>query len=175
MLLISNVAILAVAVHYGVGRHIAALSPKDISRAIFFTAVSSGSVIFSFALPKLAVTILLARLLSPGRWHRVAMWAVAILYLAMSAITVVLVWVQCTPVAAQWGAVKGTCWAPQVMFTWTMVHGIFGVMIDLYLAVYPSIKMMTLSRLNWKKKLALSSALGFGYWCVPLPLQVAMS
>ena len=164
MLLISHVALLAVAVHYGVGRHIAALSRKDISDAIFFTAVSSASGIMSFTIPKFAVTILLARLLNPGPRHRVVMWAVSILFFTMSAITVILVWVQCTPVAAQWGAAKGTCWRPRVMFTWTLVHGVFGVLIDLYLAMYPSIKMMTLSRLNWKKKLALSSALGFGYW-----------
>ncbi len=164
MLLITNVALLVVAVHYGVGKHIAALSPHEISDAIFFTAVGAGSGIMSFTIPKFAVTILLARLLNPGQWHRVVMWAISILFFTMSAITVVLVWVQCTPVAAQWGAAEGTCWRPRVMFTWTLVHGIFGVLFDLYLALYPSIKMMTLSRLNWRKKLALSSALGFGYW-----------
>jgi hypothetical protein len=163
-LVVANLALLGVTVSYGAGRHIVALSPEDASRAILFSAISSVPGILCFTIPKFAVIILLARLLSPGRWHKLAMWVVSIIYFLMSAVCIVLVFAQCRPVQAQWGAAIGRCWKPHVMFTYTIVHGVFGAVLDLYLAIYPSIKMMTLTWVNWKKKLALSSALGFGYW-----------
>ncbi|KAL2127402.1 hypothetical protein VTI74DRAFT_10804 [Chaetomium olivicolor] len=146
VLIISNVVLACVAIAYGAGRHLATLPPEAAHRAIFFNMVGSAPGILSFTLPKFAAIILLAKLLYPGRWHKVVMWVISILYFLMSAITMVLIWVQ---------------W---VLFTYTVVHGVFGALFDLYLAIYPSVIMMTIVRLNWKKKLALSSALGFGYW-----------
>ncbi len=149
---------------YGAGRHVVVLSRANANCVILFAAVSSIPGIMCFTVPKFAVIILVARLLDPGKWHRRAMWVVSVVYFLMSLVAIILVFVQCTPVRAQWGAAKGKCWRPPVMFTYTIIHGIFGALFDLYLAVYPSIMMMTLVRVNWRKKLALSSALGFGYW-----------
>ncbi len=47
-----------------------------------------------------------------------------------------------------------------------MALGICSVLFDFYLAIYPTI-VLSMLQLNWKKKLALSSSLGFGYWYVP--------
>lgn len=118
----------------------------------------------SFTLPKFAVVILLVKILDPGRWHRQVMGFVSIFYFLTSVITIVLIWAHCTPAAAQWDAVKGTCWNPDILFIYTVVHGIFGALFDFYLAIYPSLVILRTIRINRKKKLALSSALGFGYW-----------
>ena len=152
------------AVEYGAGRHVSALRPDQIQHAIFYTMVTSCPGIMAFTIPKFAVVILLARLLNPGRWHRLAMWVVSVVYFLSSVVTIVLVWVQCTPAAAQWGGAKGRCWHPRVMFLYTVVHGAFGAGLDLYLAVYPTVVMVRMVQLGWRAKVALSSALGFGYW-----------
>ena len=137
---------------------------KNAQRAIFFTTVAGSTGILAFTLPKLAVVILLVKILDPGRWHRRVMWLISVGYFLMSVITIVLVWAHCLPAAAQWGAAKGKCWNPAILFIYTVVHGVLGAAFDLYLAIYPSLVIMSTIRINWKKKLALSSALGFGYW-----------
>jgi len=49
----------------------------------------------------------------------------------------------------------------------TCIYPVFSAVFDLYLALYPSIVLMSL-QMNLRKKLGLSTALGFGYWYVSL-------
>ena len=116
----------------------------------------------SFTIPKFAVIILLAKILSPGRWHKMFMWVISILYLLMSAGMLVINFAQCTPAAAQWGGAEGTCWDQRITVDYAMALGVCSVFFDFYLAIYPTVVLFALP-LNWKKKLALSSSLGFGY------------
>ncbi|KAK4232889.1 hypothetical protein C8A03DRAFT_19924 [Achaetomium macrosporum] len=163
LLSILNLAFIAVAISYGAGRHIATLPPQDGRHAIFYMLVGSPPGILSFVVPKFAVVILLAKILDPGRRHKMFMWIISAVYSLMSVGIVVAVWVQCTPVAVQWHGAKGTCWSPIIISTATLVHGICSALFDLYLAVYPTIVMVTTFVIHWKKKVALSTALGFGY------------
>jgi hypothetical protein len=117
----------------------------------------------SFTLPKFAVVILLAKVLNPGRGHKAFMWVVSILYLLLSTGQITLNFTECRPVAAVWGGAKGTCWDRRILFSYAEAHGICSVVFDFYLAIYPTVVISRLA-LNWKKKLALSAALGFGYW-----------
>ncbi|KAK3905154.1 hypothetical protein C8A05DRAFT_13004 [Staphylotrichum tortipilum] len=162
-LIIAHVAFAAMAVEHGAGRHMVALRPEQIQGAIFYAMVAALPGVMAFTLPKFAVVILLAKLLNPGRWHRIAMWVVSVVYFSSSVVTVIMVWVQCTPASTQWGAAKGRCWNPRVMFVYTVVHGACGAVFDLYLAIYPTVVMARMVQLTWKAKAALSSALGFGY------------
>jgi hypothetical protein len=157
------VALIAVAISYGAGRHIATIPKDDTPKALFYALISSIPGIMSFTLPKFAVVILLVKILNPGRWHRAFMWAVTILYFLLSTGQITLNFAQCTPAAAQWGGAKGACWDRRILFSYALAHGICSAVFDFYLAVYPTIVISRLL-LNWKKKLALSSALGFGYW-----------
>ena len=69
---------------------------------------------------------------------------------------------QCRPVAAQWHEVPGVCWGRGVVIQYSITFGSVSAVFDFYLALYPTIVMCRLL-LNWRKKLAVSSALGFGY------------
>ncbi|KAK4039654.1 hypothetical protein C8A01DRAFT_16397 [Parachaetomium inaequale] len=162
LLSISYIVLTAIAVSYGVGRHVTTVPQEDIRHAMHYTIVSFMPGILSFAIPKFAVIILLAKLLNPGRWHRVIMWIISILYLLLSAGMLVLNIARCQPVAAQWGEAKGTCWALRITINYAIAVGIASALFDFYLAIYPTIVLFQL-QLNWKKKLALSSSLGFGY------------
>jgi hypothetical protein len=136
---------------------------EDVGHAMHYTILSFIPGILSFSIPKFAVIILLAKLLDPGRWHRILMWIISILYLLLSVGMVVMNIARCRPVAAQWGKVRGTCWALRMTINYAIMHGTASTLFDFYLAVYPTIVLFRL-QLHWKKKLALSSSLGFGYW-----------
>ncbi|KAK4096009.1 hypothetical protein N658DRAFT_528045 [Parathielavia hyrcaniae] len=162
LLIIVYVGLDGVAISHGAGRHIETLSEEEIAAALYYAIIAVVPGILSFTLPKFAVVILLVQVLNPGRWHRAFLWIISIVYLLLSVGGIILTFVQCTPAASQWGAVEGTCWDPRIVFSYAVTHGICSVLFDFYLAVYPTIVICRLI-LNWKKKLALSSALGFGY------------
>jgi hypothetical protein len=151
------------AIAHGGGRHALTLSQEDVSKAIYYTVVSFVPGVSSFTIPKFAVVILLAKVLNPGRIHKTIMWIISVLYLLMAAGMLVINFAQCTPAAAQWGGAEGTCWDRKITVDYAMTLGICSVLFDFYLAIYPTIVLCSL-QLNWKKKLALSSSLGFGYW-----------
>ncbi|KAK3902693.1 hypothetical protein C8A05DRAFT_33597 [Staphylotrichum tortipilum] len=162
LLSISYVGLAAAAISYGGGRHIRTLDPEHVKHAIYYTVVSFVPGVTSFTIPKFAVIILLAKILGPGRWHKIFMWTISVLYLLMSAGMLVINFAQCTPAAAQWGGAEGTCWDRRITVDYAMALGICSVLFDFYLAVYPTIVLFSL-QIGWKKKLALSSSLGFGY------------
>ncbi|KAK1756667.1 hypothetical protein QBC47DRAFT_319740 [Echria macrotheca] len=162
LLCICYVALAAVAISYGGGRHVATLEPYQVMNAVYYTVVSFVPGVTSFIIPKFAGVILLARLLNPRRVHVYIMWAISIVYLLLGAGMLAINFGQCTPAAAQWGAVEGTCWDRQITVDYALALGVYSVLFDLYLAIYPTIVLWQL-QMNWKKKLALSSSLGFGY------------
>jgi hypothetical protein len=161
-------ALVAVASSYGFGKHAATLSPGDIQQANKYLIISFEPGILLFSVPKFAVVILLVKILHPGRVHLVILWAVSIVYGILLVGQLVINLAQCTPVAAQWGAVEGHCWDRSVTINFSIAFAGISAVFDLYLALYPTI-VMCLLMLNWRKKLALSSALGFGYWWATVP------
>ncbi len=151
------------AAHYGGGRHIATLEPWQITNVIKLTVISFVPGVTSFVPPKFAVVILLAKLLNPSRIHLICMWIMSIVYLLLAAAMLAIKFAQCTPAAAQWGGAEGTCWDRRITVDYALTVGIVSVFFDFYLAIYPTIVLWKL-QMNWKKKLALSSSLGFGHW-----------
>ncbi|KAK4215053.1 hypothetical protein QBC37DRAFT_460079 [Rhypophila decipiens] len=159
---ISYVALAACAISYGAGRHVTTLDPAHVTKAVYYTVVSFVPGVTSFMLPKFAVVILLARLLAPGKIHRTIMWVICVIYLLLTAGMLVINFAQCTPAAKQWGAAEGTCWDRKITVDYAMMLGAVSVVFDFYLAVWPTIVLWGL-QMNWKKKVGLSTALGFGY------------
>jgi hypothetical protein len=151
------------AVHYGGGRHIATLEPWQTTNVIKLTVISFVPGVTSFVAPKFAVVILLAKLLNPSRTHLVCMWVMSGVYLLLTAGMLTINFAQCTPAAAQWGGAEGTCWDRRITVNYALAVGIVSVLFDFYLAIYPTVILWQL-QMNWKKKLAISSSLGFGYW-----------
>jgi hypothetical protein len=161
MIGMTYVALFGVAISYGAGRHAVTLPREKANRAMFWMLVSFVPGILSFVLPKFAVVILLARVLNPGRRHTLVMWIVSTLLLLLTVGLLAITFAQCSPAAAQWGA-PGRCWDRMITAKIAITHAIYSAVFDFYLAAYPTIVLSRL-QLNWKKKLALSSALGFGY------------
>ncbi|KAK3994302.1 hypothetical protein QBC44DRAFT_367827 [Cladorrhinum sp. PSN332] len=150
------------AIAYGGGRHLQTLSPDNIQNALFFIIISFVPGVSGFVIPKFAVVILLAKLLNPGRTHRMIMWIISVSYFLMMIGMLVINFAQCTPAAAQWGGAEGVCWDRKITVDYSMALGIVSVFFDFYLAIYPTVVLLKL-QLHWQKKLALASSLGFGY------------
>ncbi len=148
---------------YGFGKHMATLSREDFQRALMFMIISFEPGIILFATPKFAVVILLVQILHPGPRHTIVLWVVSIAFAIMLVGNLVINLAQCTPAAAQWGAVKGVCWDRRVAIEYSIVFASVSALGDFYLALWPTV-VMCRQIMNWRKKLALSSALGFGYW-----------
>jgi len=160
---IAYFALIVLATSYGLGKHMATLSPDDFQRALMFLILSFELGILLFATPKFAVVILLFQILHPGPRHTIVLWVVSVAFAIMLVGNLVVNLAQCTPAAAQWGAVEGVCWDRRVAIRYSLVFAAFSCVADFYLALFPTI-VLCQQMMDWRKKLALSSALGFGYW-----------
>jgi hypothetical protein len=137
--------------------------------------------ILSISIPKFAVVSLLIRLLNPTRAHRIFLWVMVTVSGLILCGCMVILWAQCTPTRAQWdfSITEKKCWDIWILINYSRcasgetVHfpgssfscantkkAVAGTA-DFYLAVYPACVLYSL-HLNWKKKLALSCALGIG-------------
>lgn len=161
-------------VSHGIGRHISTLPPEDVPLALEFFLISLEPGISSFIVPKFAVIILLIKILQPGRWHRAALWVVSILLFLMLAAMLAINLIRCTPLQAAWRAAEGRCWDLRYTNDYAVAFAAFSAAVDFYLAIYPTVILCRMT-LPWKKKLALSSALGFGYWLVQCSRVLAMA
>ncbi|KAK4651098.1 hypothetical protein QC762_0089170 [Podospora pseudocomata] len=161
-LCIIYVGLAGATISHGGGRHLDTLSQEDVKKALYYTVISFVPGVSSFTIPKFAVVVLLRKLLNPGRAHRIVMWIVSIIYGLLALGMLVINFAQCTPARAQWLEADGKCWDRQITVDYAMALGIYSVLFDFYLAIYPTVVLFQL-QLNWRKKLALSSSLGFGY------------
>jgi len=172
------------AVACGGGHHEYALSQKQVQLASVLTLVGLTMGAISFTLTKVAVVILLIKLLHPSRWHVWFLWAMVggnVLFIAVGGLVFFL---QCKPPQALWvDGIEHTCWDPAVAtgvatgasgkirsrhfcfafkLTCVVLFRIaLSALSDFYLALYPAVVLWSI-KMNWRKKLALSVALGFG-------------
>lgn len=151
------------AISYGAGRHAPTIPFDEAMIAVKYIVISFVPGVSSFMFPKFAGIILLARLLNPGKAHRMIMWFISLFYLAAGIVMLTFNFCQCQPAAAQWGGAVGTCWDRRIVVNYAIFMSSLSVAFDFYLSVYPTIVLRTL-QMNWKKKVALCSSLGFGYW-----------
>ncbi|KAF2833249.1 integral membrane protein [Ophiobolus disseminans] len=150
------------AVRAGNGRHFVLLTDEQKSGAIKWTMAGFCPGILSFGIPKLAVVALLTKITNPSRMHRIFLWCMSSGCLILLIGCVPLLYTQCTPSRSQWDfSVKGTCWSPWILIYYAIVVGSISGAVDLYLAIYPAVILYGL-RINLKKKIALSCALGLG-------------
>ncbi|ROT36500.1 hypothetical protein SODALDRAFT_335593 [Sodiomyces alkalinus F11] len=172
-----SLAMAITAVANGNGRHFDTLSLQQKQDVILWTIVGFPPGIISFGVPKLAVVALLTRIMNPSRWHTIFLWALTgLCNVALMGCTVIL-FAQCQPSRSQWNfSVPGVCWDRWILVHYAIFAGAFSAFVDLYLAIYPALVLAKL-KLNVKKKIALTVALGIGsvstvvaiYKCTRLP------
>ncbi|KAI1323499.1 integral membrane protein [Xylariaceae sp. FL0255] len=157
-----STALSTVSVNDGNGKHFAILSTQQQEETIMWTIAGFCPGVMSFGLPKLAVVVLLTRLLNPGRLHAAFLWFLGVATILVLAATVGVLVGRCQPSRAQWDfSVPGTCFSTMVLASYCIFAGAWSAFVDFYLAFYPASVLFNL-RLPLRKKLALSCALGLG-------------
>lgn len=83
------------------------------------------------------------------------------LYFLFSAEFIVMLLPQCRPIGMRWIESEGRCWGFSITARTGVAHGIFSIVFDPYLALYPNMVLCQL-QMGRRKKFAMSSALSFG-------------
>ncbi|KAL4891204.1 hypothetical protein BDV59DRAFT_182740 [Aspergillus ambiguus] len=150
----------------GYGKHAYVLEEKTVELASLLNSLSFLFGILSFALPKLAVTAMLTRILNPSTLHRVALWTLVGTATAASCVCIVVLFTMCDPPKALWQmsrVIKGeaTCRDVWILVDYAIFTGAISAFVDLCLALYPTTVLMKL-HMSLRKRLALCAALGLG-------------
>lgn len=113
-----------VGVKAGLGRHPYYLGPAQTSVATHWSTIAFTPGPVAFAVPKLSVAILLARLLNPSKVQRYIMYTLSIATTIGSCLVVILLWHQCSPAEKLWiPTIEAKCWNPDVLQDCTIAHG----------------------------------------------------
>ncbi|MCJ1398245.1 hypothetical protein MMC11_001442 [Xylographa trunciseda] len=153
---------------YGIGRHLAALSPENAIQAIKMESISSAFGVMAFCIPKIAVALLLVRLMGPkhrGKWF---LYFITGTVTIAGVLSIIFLFVQCQPVAALWDpavAAMATCWDPSVLTDYTYFVGAYSALCDFSLAVFPIFIMWNL-QMRLKRKIAICCVMGLGIFAV---------
>lgn len=110
----------------GYARHLYYLTPTQLSDALELNTISRSLCIFSIAVGKISVALLIERLAGPSKWRKWVLRSISITVLVSALITIMLFYVQCQPARALWdkGMIKaatGHCWNPLPVNYWDLV------------------------------------------------------
>ncbi|KAJ6188151.1 hypothetical protein N7519_003059 [Penicillium mononematosum] len=153
----------------GYGSHTPVLMERGgmdlVERILVINYADFALGIMSFTTPKLAVAALLNRIMNPTRFHRIWLWVLTGSVFVASSICIIVLFTMCDPPQALWkirlvseGAI---CRPTKILVGFAIFTGVLSAVVDLYLAIYPTVILLRL-QMSFKKKLALCAALGLG-------------
>jgi drug/metabolite transporter (DMT)-like permease len=97
-----SAALTTVAVENGVGRHVVFLSNAQRENMIFFMTIAFCPAGFFYGLPKVAVVILLCRLMKPKPWLKWTLWTMVLWSILSLIVFMILQFTRCDPPRALW-------------------------------------------------------------------------
>lgn len=86
----------------GYGRHAVFLTESALEMAILLNTISFLFGILSFALPKLAVSAMLCRILNPNTANRIMLWGLTVFAAIVSILCIIILFTMCDPPKALW-------------------------------------------------------------------------
>ena len=110
--------ICTVSTHYGIGKHLATLPAQNIMEAVKLSAITYVFDIMAFCIPKVAVALLLVRIMGPAQRGRLFLYSITCVMMIAGILNCILLFVQCKPVTALWDpivAATAICWKPSVL------------------------------------------------------------
>ncbi|CAG7953771.1 unnamed protein product [Penicillium nalgiovense] len=170
MIMVASYTILTtVNVVLGYGSHTSVLMERGgmdlVERILVINYADFALGIISFTTPKLAVAALLNRIMNPGRFHRIWLWILTGSVFVTSSICIIVLFTMCDPPQALWKirlmTEGATCRPTKILVGYAIFTGVLSAVVDLYLAIYPTVVLLQL-QMSMKKKLALCAALGLG-------------
>jgi hypothetical protein len=103
-------------VHYGFGRSVTTINPKDLPSALKYDYLSHGFGFAGSLLARIAFTLYLINLLGAAKIHRTILWTLLVIQLVINFITILFIYIQCPGhPSAMWDpSIKAYCWSPVV-------------------------------------------------------------
>ncbi|PVH96577.1 hypothetical protein DM02DRAFT_617120 [Periconia macrospinosa] len=164
ILLYIQCAMVSISVHYGLARHqyyLLITNPVNISNVIKWQLFSEPVAILGGTVPKIAVTMLITKLIMPDKMVVAYLWSLNIILNAFSIVCIVTSFVQCTPASTYWTRVGGTCWDPHIVANLAITQGALSAFTDFSLAIYPITVLWNL-QMAFQKKILVCCLMGFG-------------
>ncbi len=82
------------------GRHEYYLTPKQKTNAVTLNIVGQPFGIMAFCLPKLAVALLIIKLMPPRKYGKWFLYFITISLIILSVLAVIFLFIQCSPLEA---------------------------------------------------------------------------
>ncbi|KAJ5384077.1 hypothetical protein N7517_001988 [Penicillium concentricum] len=170
MVMVTSYTVLTtVNVLLGYGSHTSVLMERGgmdlVERILVINYANFALGIMSFTTPKLAIAALLNRIMNPSRFHRIWLWILTASVFVASTICIIVLFTMCDPPQALWKihlmAEGATCRSTTILVGYAIFTGVLSAVVDLYLAIYPTVVLLRL-QMSLEKKLALCAALGLG-------------
>ncbi|PSN71815.1 hypothetical protein BS50DRAFT_629941 [Corynespora cassiicola Philippines] len=133
---------------------------SDVARGLLLCQVFN---IAGFGTSKFAVGYQLLRVLErTARWRKATIWVIIVITLLYNVIEAVLTMFQCTPAKAAWDPfTKGTCWNMDAKMTNIYVGGVYNVVTDVVLALFP-LSIIWALHISLRNRIRLCIVLGLG-------------
>ncbi|KAE8418638.1 hypothetical protein BDV36DRAFT_282894 [Aspergillus pseudocaelatus] len=151
-LTLTSVGMTTANVHMGYGKHAWFLEESTVETISLVNTISFAIGLCCFTVPKIAVTVLLTRILNPSRLQRIWLWTM----IGITASVSFAAWQRRLVTEG-----KANCNDVQILIKYAIFNATLSASVDLYLAIYPSTVLMKL-RMPLRKRLALCAALGMG-------------
>ena len=124
MLLIVTVSLATAAVAFGLGRHVVSLQEDQIEKIAYLIAIMEPFAIFSYSIPKLAVVILIIKLLGVQKRSIWFLYSIIIILFATSLVCSILNFARCDPPKSIWNlAIDGKCWDVNIAIDFEILAG----------------------------------------------------
>lgn len=121
VLTLTTAAMCSVAVSKGTGQHIATIPPSQLNEALRFNLIASVFCVMNITVPKLAVAILLRRLLNPSRFVIFGLYFLPVGAIAWDILIVILTFTSC--ISFLGGQNHQRCVSPEVLEVCSLVAG----------------------------------------------------
>ncbi|KAE9381535.1 hypothetical protein N431DRAFT_425107 [Stipitochalara longipes BDJ] len=150
-------------VHYGTGRHLEDILPKDIPRALYFWWLCELFYTITTVLIRLSIAVFLLRIcIKPGqRW---VIYGTLTMIISFSICYFFLVLFQCHPVSFFWRqyeGLDGSCINPAVVPNASIAHSVVSFTADWILGLLPIVLLWYL-KMNTRTKVSVAGLLSLG-------------
>ncbi|KAF4978073.1 hypothetical protein FZEAL_5499 [Fusarium zealandicum] len=146
---------------YGFGQAITSLEPDDSALAIKYELIGQTFAVIGMSVAKASLGLFLLRIVVE-MWHKVVIWVAMVSLMAVSILTAVGLWVQCTPVKKIYDPLRtpeGSCNVAITPIAITL--GVWCAVADFFFAIFPWIFIWSLN-MKYKEKITIAGSMSFG-------------
>lgn len=155
-------AFITASVRYGLGRHVAEVSPSQFVTALKLLLVGEEFATVSLSISKTSFALTLLRL-TIVRWQKYLLWFIVVSVNLAFGTCAFVIFFWCSPPSKSWdSSIPGTCWNPRVQSSIAIFVGSYSAFADFLLAGIAWVMIWNL-RINKKEKVGVAIAMSLGF------------